>query len=763
MTQKLCGGGLTGTAPAEQAAMTSMVMFKRLSPTEWEWFPPRDQSPSERARGPRLAPEMGARLRRDADAVSVRVRWFDGHRVVEDSRDVELHGESSFLAGPPLPSDRLARAERGAVICVAAERIADVVDQERWLLTIDLWDRPLGAETERLREIAADVMGEHVLGWAFGDDAHSILELARGHLPAFGRRNLWTGAGLDEEEWLAVRSWLAEHVRHEALQRLLEAARTPAVEAICAALGESERRATRSELAAAVVRRYGDELLARRARRRLLVKERFRHAQSAPEPPHSWVRGGPAAHAFVRELELPSSLAGRPTPRTPEFEEAAALPPLGPLHDYQRQIAAGLREVLGARDHQDRRAVVWLPTGTGKTRVTVETLLMEVPLVPPRNVILWIADREELCEQAIASFRHVWMVRGRQTPGARARSIATLRIARLYGGRGWQDVTSLPTLVCASVQTLASRVKDEEFELRLAELGRRCAAVVFDEAHHVVAPSYGEVIRALGLGQEPNVLDDDSTTGAPLIGLTATPFRSRQDETEELAERFHGRLVEPEPPYASIRGFIRRGYLSRPRLEVVATGYTLQQFESDFEDWRAHQRLPATTLAQAGRDPARTAAILADLEPRLDDLRSVLVFACSVEHAQTIAEVLSRRGHRAESLHGGSSRAVRHGAIRRFRSGILEALVTCELLTTGFDAPNCDAVVLARPVESPVLFAQMVGRGLRGPKNGGTAACLLLDYEDNIGDFRELELLRAGYRTAWDEDEDEPLAADSRA
>ena len=498
-----------------------------------------------------------------------------------------------------------------------------------------------------------------------------------------------------------------------------------------------------------MIRRYGVELLADRRRRRILIAERFRRSKRRPRNPDAWARGSSAAHRLVHRLGLPHAMAGQAIAPIQQIEELPALSPLGPLHDYQRQLAAGMRATLHADDWRERRAIVWLPTGTGKTRTCVETLLMELSLAPPRNAILWVADREELCEQAIDSFRHVWLLRGHETPCARNTQVGTLRVVRTWGGRSPPEVPVTPTLVVASIQTLANRVRDKAGERWLACIGERCAAIVFDEAHHVVAPSYARVIRALGLTSRKNVTGHTRNDGAPLLGLTATPGRRSQDETERLAKRFRGRLLEPGPPYRGIEGYIRRGYLARPRLEIVPTGYVLDRLASEGEHWARTRMLHPDTLARAGRDPVRTAVILRDLEPRLDQLRSVLVFACSVEHAETIAEVLSRRGHRATALHGGSPHAARQAAIRRFRERTLPVLVSCDLLTTGFDAPNVDAVVLARPVESRVLFAQMVGRGLRGPKNGGTERCVILDYEDSSGPYRNLDRLRADFRRAF--------------
>jgi superfamily II DNA or RNA helicase len=59
------------------------------------------------------------------------------------------------------------------------------------------------------------------------------------------------------------------------------------------------------------------------------------------------------------------------------------------------------------------------------------------------------------------------------------------------------------------------------------------------------------------------------------------------------------------------------------------------------------------------------------------------------------------------------------------------------VLTTGFDAPRTDLVLIARQVFSPVRYMQMVGRGLRGEKNGGTASCRIVTVVDNLGRFAD--------------------------
>jgi len=76
--------------------------------------------------------------------------------------------------------------------------------------------------------------------------------------------------------------------------------------------------------------------------------------------------------------------------------------------------------------------------------------------------------------------------------------------------------------------------------------------------------------------------------------------------------------------------------------------------------------------------------------------------------------------------------STRRFLIEEFRAGRVSVLCNYGVLTTGFDAPRVRAVVVARPTTSPVLYEQMIGRGLRGPRFGGTDECLVIDVLDNI-------------------------------
>ena len=103
---------------------------------------------------------------------------------------------------------------------------------------------------------------------------------------------------------------------------------------------------------------------------------------------------------------------------------------------------------------------------------------------------------------------------------------------------------------------------------------------------------------------------------------------------------------------------------------------------------------------------------------------------------------------------GRTPRAERADSIERFRAnGSLRFLCNVGVLTTGFDAPQANVVCITRPTTSAALYEQMVGRGLRGPKNGGTATCRVLDVQGEglPGEVMSYQRVQAAWAAVEDE------------
>ncbi|WP_131810931.1 DEAD/DEAH box helicase [Mycolicibacterium monacense] len=442
-------------------------------------------------------------------------------------------------------------------------------------------------------------------------------------------------------------------------------------------------------------------------------------AQRKWHPGRSW------AVYFVRTLGYPLVYAGSKSeaslPDSIEVEPCVALPP---LRDFQTELRDQVIGILAQR--VSNRAILTLPTGAGKTRTTVEALLTWRIRQADPPTILWIAQSDELCEQAVQSFREVWFDLGHRD--AELRESLTI-------GRLWGDGNAVPVecgVVVASIQKLRAAERGKGRALRpvdIETLGASAGVIVIDEAHRALATSYTGVLHRLGM----NFRKKSSDTA--LIGLTATPRRTSHEETRRLRRRFNDRVLNApalgEDPVQTLRG---AGVLARINSECL--DYDAQptdldrnlkyaQYFDEFED------IHPDVLRRLGEEHQRNRRIL-DRVMELDPSWPTLLFACSTQHAQAMAILLRRGGRSAGCILGSTRSSTRRALIEQFRAGQLSVLCNYGVLTTGFDAPKVRCVVVARPTASPILYEQMIGRGMRGPTFGGTDRCLLIDVEDNL-------------------------------
>jgi superfamily II DNA or RNA helicase len=115
----------------------------------------------------------------------------------------------------------------------------------------------------------------------------------------------------------------------------------------------------------------------------------------------------------------------------------------------------------------------------------------------------------------------------------------------------------------------------------------------------------------------------------------------------------------------------------------------------------------------------------------------ILFFSNSVQHAEEMAIHLNLHGIPAAAISGNTDQSARRDFLARFQGGELRVLCNYSVLATGFDAPKTDMILISRAVFSPVRYMQMVGRGLRGIKNGGTETCRIVTVLDNLGRFKD--------------------------
>jgi superfamily II DNA or RNA helicase len=489
---------------------------------------------------------------------------------------------------------------------------------------------------------------------------------------------------------------------------------TPLLQAVETEAGRALEDGEMFKLADAV---YGVELLR-------VFRDELENA--GLQPPVQWA-GSFKARRFVRELGFPLAYAGFESANREPLVRVNGPPKLPQLHDFQRSLTQSIRGLLGRQGGS--RGLLSLPTGAGKTRVTVQAIVEQIRDAGFASPVLWIAQSDELCEQAVQTWTEVWRALGSRN---------VLSISRLWSSNEAEAVENGPHVVVATVDKLRGCVEEDSYSW-LSE----ASCVVVDEAHTAIAPEYTYVLEWLGLTRRGD--------RCPLLGLTATPFRGRSiEETERLVARYGRRRLDAgilgDDPYQLLQQI---GVLAKVRHKLLA-GISVDLSADELSQLRTTGSIPSSVRERIGADVGRNQQLLKSIETLPEDW-PILLFSSSVSHAQTMAALLNMQGIRAAAVSSETDPAVRRHYIDEFRRGSIRALTNYGVLTQGFDAPAVRAIYVARPTYSPNVYQQMIGRGLRGPKNGGKDECLIINVADNLLQYGE-KLAFTQFEYLWSSD-----------
>lgn len=486
--------------------------------------------------------------------------------------------------------------------------------------------------------------------------------------------------------------------------------------ALTAYYGRNGRQFAGKEVARAAISTYHTNAL-----------KEYRHALAHLDPPKQWA-GSRTAIQFVTSLGFSPEWAGERGVRRDPFLEVPGPIELPPLHSYQRIVVEKLRQTLRSSDgiFGERRAMISLPTGSGKTRVAVEGVVTAITEDGFSGGVLWVADRDELCEQSVQAWQEVWRAMGSRDQ--------ILRISRMWQGQPPPMAAADRHVVVASVQTLSSKFSRGNPDY---DFLRDFRLIVFDEAHRSIAPTFTSVMEELGfrvrMGEKEPLL----------LGLTATPYRGYSEtETRWLANRYGQNRLDRGAFLSDDADKVMRE-LQEMQILARATHMEIEGSEFALSEQERIQAMETPWLSpnteiRIARDAERTERIIRAYKDQIGNRTEAwptLIFATSVEHAQTLAAILNADGISARAVSGSTDRYTRRQVVEQFRAGDLKVLVNYGVFREGFDAPKTRAIIVARPVYSPNLYFQMIGRGLRGIKNGGNERCLILDVNDNIVNF----------------------------
>ena len=382
------------------------------------------------------------------------------------------------------------------------------------------------------------------------------------------------------------------------------------------------------------------------------------------------------------------------------------------LFSHQRRAAERAIRALGTGG---RRVVLHMPTGAGKTRTAMHVIANHLLRHEPGKVI-WLAYSEELCEQAASEFEKAWSHLGNRE----------VTVDRFWGGYKADPLASSDGLIVAGLDRVFSRAKaSTPF---IAGLADQVSLVVIDEAHQSTAPTYALVLDLLQ-SKHPDTA---------MLGLTATPGRSWDDleENQKLANFWGNTKValQVDGYDSPVSYLFEEGYLARPTYQRLGIRSGVSLTDKDLGQIERQLDIPDGILKRLGADEQRNLLVLSQVEKLASKHARILVFAASVEGAETLARVLQMHGRvDANVVTGKTPTTARKAVVDWYKTEDGDrARVLCNfgVLTEGFDAPRTSCVVIARPTKSIVLWSQMVGRGTRGVRAGGNSQAEIVTVVD---------------------------------
>ena len=400
------------------------------------------------------------------------------------------------------------------------------------------------------------------------------------------------------------------------------------------------------------------------------------------------------------------------------------------LFPHQKRAASEVEKHLN-NNVLPRRVMLHLPTGVGKTRTAMSIVATHLRQ-RQCGVVLWLATTKELLEQSASEFELTW-----KKVGDRA-----VKIMRFWGNYSPPIDDMSDGIIFAGLAKLHSFSNDHR---RLWQLGDKVSFVVFDEAHQSVARTYFDLSESI-VTRNPKT---------KFLGLSATPGRTYNDpETDQaVADHFNGNKVTLRFGRKNpIQHLTEEGYLASVDFSTLNIRSGLDLSDKDLRLLSQSLKLPKFIVKKLGINEQRNLRIVERLLNLYESHSRILVFATSVEHAQILNCVCKAIGLKSNLVLGSTNPMIRDKVIRKFKgsSRARQILINFGVLTTGFDAPSASAVLIARPTKSLVLYSQMIGRVIRGPKAGGNSRCEVVTVVDTeLPGFRSVAEAFSNWEDIW--------------
>lgn len=395
-------------------------------------------------------------------------------------------------------------------------------------------------------------------------------------------------------------------------------------------------------------------------------------------------------------------------------------------YEHQKKAMECMDRINSSADFS---TLVVLPTGGGKTYTAALWLLHNA--IDRHKKVLWMAHRQLLLEQAAQAFQdYAYAETIPHISGFRYRIIS----GATNHGRT-MDICRDDDLLIVSKDSIGRNLP----ALNNWLAGEKEIFLVVDEAHHSTAKTYRRVIDYVR-SKVPHV---------KLIGLTATPFRTAEEEKGLLGKIYtdgvkNNVVIHNDVGITyqiSLKDLINRRILAKPVFESYQTEEQYGQ-ELGLEAWESIQHLdtlPEDVARKIALSVPRNRLIVDTYKKGQKKYGQTIVFAVNVDHAIALNAQFRKAGIASDYVVSSIrdmatgvtiSREDNERKEQAYREGKLQVLINVNILTEGVDFPKTGTIFLARPTISTILMTQMVGRALRGPAAGGTDTAYIVSFVD---------------------------------
>lgn len=343
----------------------------------------------------------------------------------------------------------------------------------------------------------------------------------------------------------------------------------------------------------------------------------------------------------------------------------------GQVFELREHQEEALENLRKLREEGKTITLVQGATGSGKSAIGV----LDAKSVGKR--VLFLAHTKELVNQGYENFKKLW---------------SEVSVGKFVDS----DHDTDTFVVCGSIQSIIrnlSSFKPDDF-----------GYLIIDECHHASAKSYATILQYF----KPSFT----------LGLTATPERADGEDLLEVFQSVAHKL--------DIKEAVETGVLVPVRCIRVKTNINLQDVRINGFKYNALDLETAIVIPERNK-------LIVDTYLEYAKGKSTVIFCTSVNHADTIAQLLRESGVVAESVSGRTDSNKRKKILKDYENKEIQVLCACDLLNEGWDSPITEVLFMARPTMSKTIYMQQLGRGMR--THEGKDFLMVFDFVDNANMF----------------------------